>query len=159
MTRLWVAALGVAVGIAVAYSVAGPLGAFLVAAVVFVPVAVSLVAALQVAAVPRRVDRPVVARPPAADFGGIGRLEVEVLDAVHSGRIYDHALRPRLYRLEQTLLRQQRPGVNAGTAAARAHVGEQLWPRLDPSVRSFDDIPKVSAEELADLLTRIEELR
>jgi hypothetical protein len=154
------AALAVAIGVTFGYVTAGPLGGYLVASVVFVVATALLLATMPaVAKAPKR-NRAHAERPPATrEFGDIGRIEMEVLDGLRTGRIYDHALRPRLYRLQRALLQQRKTGAASGPAAVRAHVGEQLWPMIDPSVRSFDDTPKVTARELDELLARLEESR
>lgn len=153
------AALAVLLGVTFGYVTAGPLGAYLVASVVFVVTAMLLVATMPPAPTSSTRDPAQERRTPAADFGGIGRLDMELLDALRTGRIYDHALRPRLYRLQRALLQQRKTGAAAGPAAVRAHVGERLWPLIDPSVRSFDDTPKVALRELDELIARLEESR
>lgn len=153
------AMLGVAVGVAFGYLTAGPLGGYLVASAVFVAATILLVGTMPDAAPVQRRRRPPAMRKPANDFGDIGRFDMEVLDGLRTGRIYDHALRPRLYRLERALLQQRKAGAAAGASAVRAHVGERLWPMIDPSVRSFDDTPKVTARELKELIALLEESR
>lgn len=159
MRRGWlmVSTVAAITGVALGYALAGPLGGYLAAATVLVVVACSLVATVPVAdKSPRRIAQPPSA-PRDADFGGVGRLDMEVLDSLHSGRIFDHALRPRLYRIARVLVQQRSVGA-AGPSTVRAHVGEDLWRLLDPPVRSFEDTPKVTAQELDQLLSRLEEL-
>jgi hypothetical protein len=78
-----------------------------------------------------------------------------------SARHYDHGIRRLLTRLVTTRLAESH-GVDAvrQPARARALVGEDVWPLVDPSIRPSQDsdAPGVSLERLARVVTRLEEL-
>ncbi len=157
--RLIVAGAGLAAGI-VGWLLAGTLGIFIVVS-----------AALVVGLLLLRAQLPRGPRPPKrqrravpflnADFPAYRRIEDTLFWAPVSARHFDHAVRPLLSRLLATVL-AERHGVDMATnpAAARAAIGDDLWPLVDPDRPASDDTgaPGVPLPVVLSFLDRLEKL-
>lgn len=78
-----------------------------------------------------------------------------------SRRLFDHAARPLLQRLLAALLADRRRVDMANDGrAARAALGDDLWPLLDPARPASNDSwePGVSEQTLARIVDRLEDL-
>lgn len=153
--------IGVAVvlaGALYAYALVGETGALLAAAAVFVFVAlVTCVRARPRYGQPSRLSIPWFHRRQHR-VSRLHRLDFEISQATQSGRRYDHSLRPRLFDLTAALLMQRHTGRTVDGKAVSDFLGADLWPLVDPSVKSFSETPTVSARELETLVSKIEEL-
>lgn len=165
---LWAIAVAAVVatagGLAAAYVAGGPAG------VVTAGTAVAVLALLAGrAAVPagdgvrRIVRRKPLRRQDASreNFPAYRKIAADLGWAATSRRHYDHGVRPLLARLLAARL-AERYGVDARARPeqARALIGADLWPLVDPSVPpSHDsDAPGVSLATLARVVSRLEEL-
>jgi hypothetical protein len=145
--------------LAAGYAVGGPAGVFAAAALVAV---VALLAARL--RIPAGRHRPwALARPGGADqeFASYRRIENALSRARTSRRDFDRSTRPLLQRLAAALLAERRRvDLAKNPCAARAAVGEDVWPLLDPSRPASGDErrPGVSAQTLARIIDRLEDL-
>lgn len=163
-----------AIGVAVAVAVAGGLAAAYVAGgpagMVTAGTAVALLALLAArAALPTgegahrfvRRHRRRRMEGDGENFPAYRKISADLGWATTSRRHYDHGVRPLLVRLLAARL-AERYGVDARARPeqARALVGADLWPLVDPSAPpSFDSgAPGVSLATLARLVSRLEEL-
>jgi hypothetical protein len=141
------------------YAVAGPAGLFSVAGLA---AACALLAArLRLPAPLPRGARPRRTRFGAPAFGRYGQIELALAEAQTSRRHFDHVTRPLLHRLLAALLADRRGIDLAGNrAAARAALGERLWPLLDPGRPACNDsdVPGVDVGVLTDIVDRLEGL-
>jgi hypothetical protein len=152
-----VISVGAAIVLVAGYAVGGPAGLFVLVALA--AVAGLLVARLRIAPpIPR--PRPRRADPDRA-FASYQRIETAVSLAQASQRFFDHGLRPLLQRLLAVLLADRRRlDISKDPGAARAAVGDDLWPLLDPARPASNNTrePGVSEQTLARLADRLEEL-
>lgn len=95
---------------------------------------------------------------PFAAYRRIGSL---LLSSTWSGWHYDRGVRPLLQRLAAAILAERRRvDLYADPPAARALIGDELWPLIDPG-RPADpqsDRGAVAHREIARLVDRLEEL-
>jgi hypothetical protein len=158
MTNRMLASSVVLAALLYAYALVGETGALLAAAAVFVFVAMTIcVRARQHNGGGFRLNvRWLRRRQPGVSR--LHRLDFAISQAIQSGRRYDHLLRPRLFDLTAALVTQRHTGRSAEGKAVRDFLGDGLWPLVDPSVKSFNETPTVTARELETLVSKIEEL-
>lgn len=146
---------------AVGYLVAGGLGLLTVCLVGY---------AGTLLAVRRRLPTPTARRPRPpkpqpglanAGFPGYRRLQSMLAWSEQSARHFDGAVRPTLQRLTAELLAERR-GIDlaAERDRARAILGAELWPLVDPArPRSTDSTSSgVPLDRVGQLVSRLEEL-
>ena len=155
-----VLAVAVGVGLVVAYSLAGVGGLLLaVSAIAVVGALVALSRAPAAPALPARM-------PPAvsvvnAPYRTFRRVTEQLSWAAVSPRHYDGATRPLLQRLMASRL-AERHGVDVHRSpdAARALVGADLWPWLDPArpASTSSRPPGLAPRDLERVVERLEAL-
>lgn len=131
---------------------------------------VSAAYAVALLAIWLRVPRwPGRAAKPRSRAGGVGRnagfpsyrrLESDLAWTLSTQRLYDHGTRPILERVVAARLADRR-GIDLyrQPGRARAVVGEELWPLIDPGrPRSFSDAPGPSIAVLRRLVDTLEVL-
>ncbi|HCU97495.1 MAG TPA: hypothetical protein DHU96_34235 [Actinobacteria bacterium] len=145
--------------LAAGYAVGGQLGLF---AVVALAAVVGLLAArLRIPPPPSRPSPARHEQHPNAAFAAYRRIESALDQARMSRRLFDHAARPLLQRLLAALLADRRRVDMANDGrAARAALGDDLWPLLDPARPASNDSwePGVSEQTLARIVDRLEDL-
>jgi hypothetical protein len=102
-------------------------------------------------------------RPPAPDPAHVAfdRMYGAVVMAQRGPRWADTSLRPQLTRITDTLLLARfGRGLRDDPADARRTLGDRLYEFLDPnrSPRGHDEGPGLTADELADMIRRLEDL-
>jgi hypothetical protein len=139
---------------------AGTLGVFIVVSAALVVALLLLRAQLPRGPRSRRRQR----RPVPflnAEFPAYRRIEDTLFWAPVSARHFDHAVRPLLARLLAAVL-AERHGVDMATnpAQARAAIGDDLWPLVDPERPVSDDTraPGVPLPVVLRFLDRLEAL-
>jgi hypothetical protein len=155
-----VLALATAAVLILGWALAGTLGVFVVLSAGFVLGILAIRSQL-----PRGPRRPRRRRPPVpflnADFPAYRRIEDTLFWAPVSARHFDHAVRPLLSRLLAAVL-AERHGVDmtADSAAAKAAIGADLWPLVDPARPVSDDTraPGVPLPTVMRFLARLEAL-
>jgi hypothetical protein len=154
------AMIAVVSALVVAWALAG------VAAAVVVAVAEYAVALLALRArIPARPYPPSVRGGgafPNSGFAGFRRIEHRLLWAPVSARHFDHGVRPQLLDLvADTFADRRRADIwGRGARLAESHLGEDLWPLVDPRrPASWDsDAPGVPLTAVSELLDRLEDL-
>jgi hypothetical protein len=156
VTSAAISAVAIA-GCLMAYAIGGTLAAFVAASALFTAAAIWIRRGVPAAPTPIPLRRVASEHTVRQDFPGLVRTEVELLSAMGNRRIYDHGLKPRLYRLAVTLLAQRSLTSTPDAHAVRNLVGDELWPLMDPAVKSFDVTPRVPPAEMKLLLTKLEQ--
>ena len=151
---------GALLAVVAGWLLAGPLGVFIVVSAALVLLLLLLRA--QLPRGPRQRRRPRRPVPfPNADFPAYRKMEETLFWAPVSARHFDHAVRPLLARLLATVL-AERHGVDMTTnpAAARAAIGDDLWPLVDPTRPASDNTraPGVPLAVVIRFLDRLETL-
>jgi hypothetical protein len=142
------------------WALAGTLGVFVVISAGFVLGILAIRSQL-----PRGPRRPRRRRPPVpflnADFPAYRRIEDTLFWSPVSARHFDHAVRPLLSRLLAAVL-AERHGVDmtADPVSAKAAIGADLWPLVDPARPISDDTraPGVALPIVMRFLARLEVL-
>jgi hypothetical protein len=165
---LWAIALAAGVaaagGLIAAYVAGGPAGVVTSGTVVAVLMLLATRAALPAGEGVRRiVRRDHLRRPDGSrdDFPAYRRIVSDLGWASTSRRHYDHGVRPLLARLLAARLAERyRVDARARPEQARALIGADLWPLVDPSAppSNDSDAPGVSLTTLARVVSRLEEL-
>jgi hypothetical protein len=154
-----VLALSAAIMLAAGYVVGGQTG--LLAVVALATVAALLTARLRIPAPARRPPSPQPEQDPGGEFAAYRRIENALGQAQVSRRHFDHAARPLLQRLLAVLLAdRRRVDIAKDTGAARAALGDDLWPLLDPARPVSEDSrpPGISEQTIARIADRLEDL-
>ena len=148
------------------YVVLGQAGAF--GAAVIIALAVVAAARLRIPSGPSRPGSERSAGQENAAFRGYRRIESALTLAAMSRRHYDLGTRPMLARLLGALLLGRRridiTHTPDGPTAARAAVGEELWPLLESAPPEWSrgplgqDQPGVDQQTLGLIVDRLEEL-
>lgn len=139
---------------------AGTLGLFIVVSVGFV--ALLVLTGLRLPRTPRRRSRrPRDVAFPNAAFPAYRRIEDTLFWAPVSARHFDHAVRPLLGRLLAVAL-AERHGIDMLTdpVSARAAIGADLWPLVDPARTPSQDTrtPGVPLPVVLRFIDRLEAL-
>jgi hypothetical protein len=153
-----VLALSAAIMLAAGYAVGAQTG--LLAVVTLATVAGLLTARLRIPA-PTRPPPPQPEQDPGDEFAAYRRIETALSQGQVSRRHFDHAARPLLQRLLAVLLAdRRRVDIAKDTGAARAAVGDDLWPLLDPARPASEDSrpPGISEQTIARIVDRLEDL-
>ncbi|HEV2451550.1 MAG TPA: hypothetical protein VGS62_06460 [Streptosporangiaceae bacterium] len=169
-SRRLLGAIGVALvvaaagGLAAAYVAGGPAGMVTAGTAVAVLALLATRAALPAGEGAHRFvrrNRPRRKDDDAESFPAYRKIYADLGWAATSRRHYDHGVRPLLVRLLAARL-AERYGLDARArpGQARALIGSDLWPLVDPSAPpSYDSgASGVSLATLARLVTRLEEL-